>query len=1364
MNPLEKQSNDANKTLAEPGLSDHEKKSQWSAIQGDIWNCKRDKGLSDNESLKDFIDRSLYKYNHNIIVNALIDEGGYASFYVIYHLEEFKGLDYTAIANKLIDEGGGEFFAAHIDKFKDLDYEDIADKLIKLNLVGCVTGYLGAYHGLDQAALVERLIKSRYAKYVANDIEKFQDLDRAAIANKLLDSGWTWCVADNLEKFEGLDHLAIAIKLIDEGNEETLAENLEKFQGLDYSVIANKLIEKGKGEYVAKYLEKFQGVNHSDIAKKIIETGSVYYFLSNFKKFHGLNHPDIAKKFINMGLIQDFFDNFEEFYGLDHNAVANQLIDVGRPDIFIKKIEKFQGLDINVANKLIDKGYANSVAENLAKFKSLDADVADKLIQAGQGSFVASSLGRFENLNHTEAANKIIDAGQGYSVATNLKIFKGLNHVEIVNKLIDAHQAIAITANLEKFEGLNHIEIANRLIDIDEAKAVAIQISKFYNLNTQVANKLVDAHESHSVACFLSRFDGLNHLEIATRMFDKGQGDAVAASLKNFQGLDEDIASRLININRTREVVENIASFKGLNEEIATKLIKSGNYQVVDSNPEYFSLSENIQNIISSKHLTVSEAVILNEQEATKLSNEQANKPIVNVLIEKEHPAWQDKENVLNPFQEGASIFGEDKMFQYLDRIGLSRHDGLHQFAKIIDLFRTSGLSANEFYNNILMQVASDDGEYYSGTAHHQFNSLATSISLDFNETKELVNKYQDVSKLQVLFRELNSLKEIFASWKNLKKFKEVQELLEKTEILDRLVELKKYPDKQKLKDYVETLAFHPAISMEKVMLFWQNPEKFLGLADSHTPEEVHDRKKPSNYTNFPNLDLSASNLRDALVNGAYDQIQSFKPFSVEYTLSDGKKSEEGIISLMNRALGKRSENIKGQAKNPPKVFKELSKFISKEELTLVLSGNLSLSEDDEKNIKQIIFNEDIGLMQPKTNREVYRAKVNKKSDPDAVVAGNDTACCMPFGSGKNNVYTFNPNCALFTLQKKVDNKVWRTIAQSVLTEDVKVNKNVSDIVDQIENNNKKLNTVISEDILLQEKSFIACDNIEVAENFKNKQEEIKLIYQDFFKEYLKQFASLDNLEDSKVVIGKGYTDALTDLPSENNEFVPRAPVGYSDKLGEEVYVLDLNKDFRNTSQIASKKIIDQELLTTKVKPDYLPKGVDYLTFKDALPVAYIEGKAYAQNESLIQYLHNMENALIAKDVNDAAKNRPNMSLKYIGDDKKIHGYILAYEGQSDETGEGVVYVSDLASDGNARAGGSLILGFTESYKHNYLDQNKLHPIYAQMREKTSYAIIQKQLEKLSKGTNIKFEIEELEVYRVGNDTMHEVMIRAKKE
>jgi hypothetical protein len=147
-----------------------------------------------------------------------------------------------------------------------------------------------------------------------------------------------------------------------------------------------------------------------------------------------------------------------------------------------------------------------------------------------------------------------------------------------------------------------------------------------------------------------------------------------------------------------------------------------------------------------------------------------------------------------------------------------------------------------------------------------------------------------------------------------------------------------------------------------------------------------------------------------------------------------------------------------------------------------------------------------------------------------------------------------------------------------------------------------------------------------------------------------------------------------------------------------------------------------------------------------------------------------MENGLIAKDINNIAKDRPNMSFKYVDDKGKMRGYILAYEGTRDNSesrdyegeyydeyedsrgskGESVLYISDLASDKESpTAGGRLILALTEAYKANYLDKDKLVPMYMEARETTSYAIVKKQLDKIGAELGLTFELEEFEPYEV---------------
>jgi hypothetical protein len=308
-----------------------------------------------------------------------------------------------------------------------------------------------------------------------------------------------------------------------------------------------------------------------------------------------------------------------------------------------------------------------------------------------------------------------------------------------------------------------------------------------------------------------------------------------------------------------------------------------------------------------------------------------------------------------------------------------------------------------------------------------------------------------------------------------------------------------------------------------------------------------------------------------------------------------------------------------------------------------------------------------------------------------------------------------------------------------------------------------KMTNIVSEDILTTTQSYVSADNVEVAPNYKHDHGLIKNVYADFFNEYLTLYAKEDGLNSEKVPVGIGYSDALTDLPKAPNTFAPEAPVGYSDKLHPNVYVLPLKSEYPDSA----KTIIKHEKPQTKEIPPKV-RGVAPLTSSDTLAISYLEGKAYADNESLMVNLHNMENALIGKDINNARKNRANMSFKYTDDKGKVCGYLLAYEGTLAETkqegeSENILYIADLASDKqNTRAGGSLIKAFVEQYQKEFLEKGKMTPIYMEAREQTSYKIVQKQLERLAADMNMDVEMEELPTYRQGADTMHPVILRPK--
>jgi len=56
------------------------------------------------------------------------------------------------------------------------------------------------------------------------------------------------------------------------------------------------------------------------------------------------------------------------------------------------------------------------------------------------------------------------------------------------------------------------------------------------------------------------------------------------------------------------------------------------------------------------------------------------------------------EQNITQPFEIGCELFNTSQMFEYLDRDGLSRHDGLHNFYNIHSLYQESGLSPETIF------------------------------------------------------------------------------------------------------------------------------------------------------------------------------------------------------------------------------------------------------------------------------------------------------------------------------------------------------------------------------------------------------------------------------------------------------------------------------------------------------------------------------------------------------------------------------------------------------------------------------------------------------------------------------------------
>jgi hypothetical protein len=222
-----------------------------------------------------------------------------------------------------------------------------------------------------------------------------------------------------------------------------------------------------------------------------------------------------------------------------------------------------------------------------------------------------------------------------------------------------------------------------------------------------------------------------------------------------------------------------------------------------------------------------------------------------------------------------------------------------------------------------------------------------------------------------------------------------------------------------------------------------------------------------------------------------------------------------------------KSYGIAGMAKDSQKLFGEINKVLKAKNISMqeYLVGAIEADDDINRQLDSLVFNESFGIPKNIYEKQRYVAQIHKKSEPEGVLAGNDTACCMPFGDGKNTVYMFNPNTAQFTLQIQRNGGGMRTIAQSVLTKDKDIDASIPDVIGQMGQEGGHLYQIVPEQLLEASPSVLACDNVEVAANYQDGHytQVMEMVYADFFKEYMSRFGEKQNFDPSKIVIGQGF-------------------------------------------------------------------------------------------------------------------------------------------------------------------------------------------------------------------------------------------------
>jgi hypothetical protein len=282
----------------------------------------------------------------------------------------------------------------------------------------------------------------------------------------------------------------------------------------------------------------------------------------------------------------------------------------------------------------------------------------------------------------------------------------------------------------------------------------------------------------------------------------------------------------------------------------------------------------------------------------------------------------------------------------------------------------------------------------------------------------------------------------------------------------------------------------------------------------------------------------------------------------------------------------------------------------------------------------------------------------------------------------------------------------------------------------------------------------LTADNIEPAKNAEGSAStSIRTAYERFFDRYLRENAAALRIDPMKVIVGKGYTPAELGLQSVENVYIPLAPMGYSDNVHSQSFALFTEAGYGEPAEV------NDLYEKARVEAVKAVAGIKPMTTRDVLAVAMLEGKAYQDNQSLLENLHGMQNNIIGKEIANEFFGRPNLSFVYRDNAGSAKGYILAYEGMNG--GRPEIYLSDLAADPDSRlAGGRLIQEFFETYQRSYGTAEKpFMPIFTNARDKTSFAILERQIARLSAKSGFVMEMQEVGTHYRGEDLFHDVRI-----
>ena len=273
-------------------------------------------------------------------------------------------------------------------------------------------------------------------------------------------------------------------------------------------------------------IKKFKSSDHKSIILNIIK----YVDSQDNPKKSNLILPD-GLKWLDKDVALAFW-----------NCKSKNLIDV-----FFDNINRFSWLDNEVADVFINAGYQENVFKNLDKFNVNKKETILSFIKNWWNP-------SFENINWLDEnfADELINIQAFEILAKNIKYFPGGMDKKIVLKTINAWWGNEIIDLLDDFEWLDK-EVAISFLDhwCFDGKDLDI-LKKFSWLDNGIAIRLISSDKDNKfwhiarIAESPEKFNGLNS-EVATKLINTWFAWEVANYLRYYYNLDDKVAIQLIN-------------------------------------------------------------------------------------------------------------------------------------------------------------------------------------------------------------------------------------------------------------------------------------------------------------------------------------------------------------------------------------------------------------------------------------------------------------------------------------------------------------------------------------------------------------------------------------------------------------------------------------------------------------------------------------------------------------------------------------------------------------------------------------------------------------------------------------------------